>query len=266
MIPYEDQETDLILEEFRRSAVSNILETEPTTHRDTSLSMSGTLSVRQQILQRFAWATKYPTNFPSFVPIDTLTELIDVKTVSMTLAEAGRRDLSSATCANIANTLPRIFATLLITGKVEAIIQFELQGFTDDIFPLLRADAPPKGRETRFRTWYSTIHPLSVDLDDDIHPVSNCFQDPSLWTLAEFGRFYHSQWLFSAPVFALEKFEYLLDPKSPLPFTTLSPYGVGTGQRPFSQVYMASIHPAHLPWQNTVRVYLFCYNGILEPC
>lgn len=254
MIPYEGQEADPILQKFRRRAVSKTLATEPTTSRGTSASTSGSAPVRQQILQRFTSATISPTGMPSFVPMDTLTELIDVETVSMVLAEAGRHGLSSEKCANIANTLPRVFATLLLIGKVEAILNFEFREFTDDIFPFTRVDAPLEGREMQSLGWHTTIHPVRDGLDSDNHRVSECFQDFSLWTLDEFERFYNSQWLFSAPVFGSEKFEYLLAPQSPLPLTTLTPHRAGGVL--CSQVYMASIHPAHWSWENTVRGYL----------
>lgn len=261
--PYESQEADPILQEFRRRAVSNTLATDSATPPSTSATTSGSAPVRQQILQRFTSATISPTEMPSFVPMDTLTGLIDVEAVSKALAEAGHHDLSSDQCAKIADTLPRVFATLLLIGNIGAILDFEFRGFTDSIFPLLRVrqsfhssgfDAPPDDGEVRSWGWHTTIYPLPYDYDGEIHPVSRCFQDPSLWTLDEFETFYNSQWLFSAPVFDPEKFEYLLAPQSPLPFTTVTPHRAeGTL---CSQVYMASIHPAHLSWQNTVRSYL----------
>lgn len=254
MIPYEGQEADPILQGFRRRAVSNTLAAESTTSRGTSASTIGSAPVRQQILQRFNSATITPTDMPSFVPMNKLTELIDIETVSITLAEAGRHDLSSELCANIADTLPRVFATLLLIGNIEAIFCFESRGFTDDIFPLLRAETPPVGMELQDLDWdwYTTIHPLNLPdgFDGEPHPVSICFEDPSLWTLDKFERFYDSQWIFSAPVFGQEKFEYLLAPQSPLPLTTLTPHRAGGVF--CSQVYMASIHPAHLSGQNTL--------------
>lgn len=253
-VSYEGQEADPILQEFRRHAVS-ISKTEPASSPGTSTptSASGSAPVRQRILQSFKLATISPPNLPAFVPIDTLTELIDVETVSMALAEAGCHDPNSEMCDRIAQSLPRVFATLLVIGKVEAILEFETRYVTDRSFPLKCSDSYPEDIGFQFKAWYSRIHPLDTDLDG-IHMVSNCFEEPSLWTLDEFERFYESQWVFSAPVFVPERFEYLLAPESPLPFTTVTPHGVGGVLS--SQVYMASMHPAHLSPNNNVRTHL----------
>lgn len=258
MISYEGQKADPILQEFRRRAVSNTLATESTaSHDNNSASTSGSPTVREQILRRFTSAKISPIDLPSFVPIDTLTTLISIKIVSRALAEVGRRDVSSGQCANIYNTLPRVFATLLLMGNVEAILDFEARNFTDSLFPLVRADISPEHRGIQLADWYSTIRPLFERSGDGIHPVSRCFQDPLLWTPDKFEQFYKSQWLFSAPIFGPEKFEYALDPQSPLPLTALTPHR--TSAFLGSQVYMASIHPAHLLWQNTVRAYIFTF-------
>lgn len=283
MIPYEGQEADPILQGFRRSALSMLApksttpcgtppqsttpcgtspkSTTPYGTPPQSTTPSGTPPptsvsdpVRQRILQSFTRATIYPTGLPSFVPINTLTELINIQTISTALAEAGRHDLSFSKCAKIARTLPRVFATLLLIENVQAISDFESQELTDRILPLLRPDAPPKGREVDFVAWHSTIHTFSDEPFGSVHPVSKCFRDPSLWTLDKFKHFYNSQWLFSAPVFESKKFEYILAPQSPLPFSTRNPHQAGGVHR--SQVYMASIHPAHLSRQNTVRGFL----------
>lgn len=254
MIPYDGQEADPILQEFRRHAVF-ISETEPAASSGTStpISASEPAPVRQRILQSFTSATISPANLPAFVPMDTLTELINVETVSLSLAEAGRHDLSSGTCSHIAQFLPRVFATLLVIGNVEAILEFGSRHVTDSVMPLLRAESPPEDRKIEFEAWYSTIHPHFDDLDG-IHPVSSCFQDPSLWTLDSFEGFYQSQWIFSAPVFVRKKFEYLLAPQSPLPFTSLTPDRMGGVFS--SQVYTASMHPAHLSSKITVSAYV----------
>lgn len=259
--PYVGQEADPILQGFRRRAVSMQV-TENTIPRDNSASTSGLASIRQRILQRFTSATISPPDMPSFVPMGTLTELIDAETVSMALAEIGQHHVSSVRCRRIADSLPRFFATLLVIGNVEAVLEVQLRSFTDVHFPLLRAETPPKGRELEFAAWNSTIYPLFDDLYGGIHPVSDCFQDPSLWTLEEFKRFYNAQWLFSAPIFVPERFEYLLAPQSPLPLTRFTPHRVGGVL--CSHVFMASIHPAHLSWDNSVRAYLVIVENLIH--
>lgn len=258
--PYEGQEADPILQEFHRNAAS-ISETEHAASCgiSTPTSESGSTPVRQRILQSFKSATISPANLPAFVPMDTLTELIDVETVSMALAEAGRPHLWPETCNHIVQFLPRVFATLLVIGNVEAILDFGARHFTDSSFPLMRDNSPPEDREISSETWYSTIHPFADALEDydGMHPVSRCFQDPSLWTLDGFERFCEEQWIFSAEVFVPTKFEYLLAPQSPLPFTTLTPHWADGVLR--SQVYTASIHPAHLSLRNTVRSFFFFF-------
>lgn len=253
IIPYEGQEADPILQGFRQRAVSNTLEGKRATSRDTSAPTSGSAPNREQILQKFTLATVSPTDMPSFVPMDTLTELIHAETVSMALAEAGCHGLSIEKCANIADTLPRVFATLLLIGNVEAILEFKSQGFNDGILPLLRRSKVAfEGREKQGLGWNITVYRLSDEPYGGISKVSRCFKNPSLWTLDKFNLFYNAQWLFSAPVFDPEKFEYILAPQSPLPFTTITPHHAGGAL--YSQVYMANIHPAHLSWKNTVRV------------
>lgn len=247
-VPYEGQHIDPILHGFRRRFASNMIETESNTPGDTS--------VRQHILQKFTSATVSPIDMPAFVPMDTLTESIHAKTVSMAAAEAGLHDLSFVKCTVIARALPRVFATLLLIGNVQAISEFESRGFTDEIFPLSVGEADAEGRNTQSWGWHFTIHPLlGDDSYRDRHPVSECFENPSMWTLDQFKLFYDSQWLFSAPVFGPNKFEYRIARQSPLPLTTLTAHRADGFH--YSQVYMASIHPAHLSFQNTVRGCLF---------
>lgn len=158
-------------------------------------------------MQKFKSATISPVNMPPFVPIDAIIDLLDSETISTALVEASCESVESEKCAYIAENLLRVFATLLFIGNPQAILEFEFRGFTDDVFPLTCADKLPEGNEKEALRWYSTIHPFTGDPNDDLHPVSRCFENPSLWTLNKFEHFYASQWLFSAPVFGTDKFD-----------------------------------------------------------
>ncbi|KAJ0115598.1 hypothetical protein J7T55_010421 [Diaporthe amygdali] len=251
-IPYEGQDADPILQGFRRRAISRTLAEKATTRGDSSATASGSTPVRQEILQKFKSATIFPVDMPPFVPIDAIIDVLDVETILTALVEASCESVGSEKCDYIAENLLRVFATLLFIGNPQAILEFEFRGFTDDVFPLACANTNPEGNEKEGLGWYRTIHPFTGDPNDDLHPVSRCFENPSLWTLDKFEHFYASQWLFSAPVFGTDKFEYLLAPQSPLPLTTLTSHQAGGVL--CSQVYMASIHPAHLSSQTTMEL------------
>lgn len=249
MAKYEGPYTDPILQKFLQYPVSSWPPARPKT--------SGSDPVRQQILQSFTSAIISLTDMHPFVPIETLRNLFDRDTVALALAEAGCDGVDTGTCSYIANDLPRVFATLLLIGNVQAILEFKIQGLNDDLIPLIRDYKLPKERELAgWAEWYRPIHSFS---DDELiyeQPLRRCFSVDSLWTLDKFQRFYDAQWLFSAPIFHPGKFEYALAPEIPLPFTRVTPYHLNVGGGSPRGLYMARIHSAHLFPRTTVRSHL----------
>ncbi|KID95966.1 hypothetical protein MAJ_08107, partial [Metarhizium majus ARSEF 297] len=193
-----------------------------------------------------------PPHGDAFVPISALNEILTkenietiLKSCSNVISPAGISpdpvppDLFSF----IPNDAARCFAILLSIGQPEQISDFQSLGFTDAQLPIAwNPNVTARGRTTAAEGISVLESAISQNLYRSKNAAWTVFGG---WETQQILSFCSSQWRFLAPVFNDDKFEYALEPSTPMPFFQDN-IDSNLANGSVYNVYEAVIHSAHM--------------------
>lgn len=154
-----------------------------------------------------------------FVPLDHLNFTITESNIRAELSKSHGLLEPSNIPDRVAEHSKRIFATLVLMDKIDAIHGLLLEGLTDEHLPL--------SRDTEFSNL------LSQDKAQKF-PFENWPESSVRWFISQ-------QWLFLTPILKTTGQEIIVDSACALPFKEFEYIGGGAA----GTVYKAQVHPAH---------------------
>lgn len=173
-----------------------------------------------QSLQRSAMENR------KFVPLDVLE---DVFTLGNTMGALESNGLDPMLAHSIHQKALKVFAILVLVEQVAKTAELLREGLTDKDLPL--------GYEVNDGAWAIR----SYRHESDILESQTEWKAFRGWSSNTKYNFCERQWMFLAPVFRQEHFDYFLHRDVILPFTKVEPVKKSF----FSQVYHVKIHPRH---------------------
>lgn len=181
----------------------------------------------------------------NFMPEGKLEDLFTIDAIKQVL-----KNCSPETCAFIRHKASKVFATLILIDKADAIRDFEKFEVCDAYLPIvLESDASEP----------NVFHLVS---ERDENPsecndaLKSLFFADDTWSLTDWAiqSFCDSQWKFMAPVFSDTSQHRSFSSRRVLPFY------IPEGERPipkpstFSTVYQAWVHPSNQTFSHPVGV------------
>ena len=196
-----------------------------------------------QIFNSLAWS-KFDAQDKPFLPIDCIESLITKDAIRKELKlDNDSTETQEQTVDWIYREARNVFAIIVqcdigLEKTLESINSFKKSMFNNASLPI------ENPRTTSLQKW------------------SQHFYDKD-WTPFRRYRFWEYQWIFLAPVFAEDKYDYNLSSECTLPFIWKDET---VKEGAFSCVYKVRIHPAHQKHEfNEVRTTLFFIKFIYVP-
>lgn len=203
-------------------------------------------SIRDCCVNRFADA-RGQEKYDPFVPDNDIRSLTKRDRVELTLKNGlvDPQDVLKLT-EYVSEKAKKVFLLLIYCDAIKYIKDLQGGDFRDDDLPLLWK--PSQGDSGVSMHRWLINNDASTDAEEQILP---CFR---AWPESKLEDFIEKQWIFLAPVFTRDKFDYVFYPSSRLPYLSTHDPGKSSGEGNFGTIRKCGLHNGHHDHQSLFEV------------